>query len=100
MNPLDSLLKPRSIAVIGASKRESRAGYIVMNNLLHGDFKGAVMPVTPKYDSVAGVLSYKNVSQLPITPDLAILCTHASRNIQIFKDIADKGISFGDCTFI
>ena len=92
MNPLDSLLKPRSIAVIGASKRESRAGYIVMNNLLHGDFKGAVMPVTPKYDSVAGVLSYKTVSQLPIVPDLAILCTHASRNVQLFEDIAEKGI--------
>ena len=48
MNHLDPLLKPRSIAVVGASQRETRAGYIVMNNLLHGDFKGAVMPVTLK----------------------------------------------------
>ncbi|WP_299688105.1 bifunctional acetate--CoA ligase family protein/GNAT family N-acetyltransferase [uncultured Vibrio sp.] len=93
MNHLDPLLKPRSIAVVGASQRESHAGYIVMNNLLHGDFKGAVMPVTPKYGSVAGVLSYRNILSLPIVPDLAILCTNATRNIALFKELADKGIA-------
>ncbi|MDN3702134.1 bifunctional acetate--CoA ligase family protein/GNAT family N-acetyltransferase [Vibrio artabrorum] len=93
MNHLDPLLKPRSIAVVGASQQETRAGYIVMNNLLHGDFKGAVMPVTPKYDSVAGVLSYKNILSLPIVPDLAILCTNATRNIAIFDELAEKGIA-------
>ena len=93
MNHLDPLLKPRSIAVVGASQRETRAGYIVMNNLLHGDFKGAVMPVTPKYDSVAGVLSYKNILSLPIVPDLAILCTNATRNVTIFEELAEKGIA-------
>ncbi|MEZ8944740.1 GNAT family N-acetyltransferase [Vibrio sp. 10N.247.311.12] len=93
MNHLDPLLKPRSIAVVGASQRETRAGYIVMNNLLHGDFKGAVMPVTPKYDSVAGVLSYKNILSLPIVPDLAILCTNATRNVAIFEELAEKGIA-------
>ncbi|WP_135384341.1 bifunctional acetate--CoA ligase family protein/GNAT family N-acetyltransferase [Vibrio tasmaniensis] len=93
MNHLDPLLKPRSIAVVGASQQETRAGYIVMNNLLHGDFKGAVMPVTPKYDSVAGVLSYKNILSLPIVPDLAILCTNATRNVAIFEELAEKGIA-------
>ncbi|MEZ8084934.1 GNAT family N-acetyltransferase [Vibrio sp. 1S139] len=93
MNHLDPLLKPRSIAVVGASQRETRAGYIVMNNLLHGDFKGAVMPVTPKYDSVAGVLSYKNILSLPIVPDLAILCTNATHNVAIFEELAEKGIA-------
>ncbi|MBW3696277.1 bifunctional acyl-CoA synthetase/GNAT family N-acetyltransferase [Vibrio sp. T187] len=93
MNYLDSLFKPKSIAVVGASQKEFRAGYIVMNNLLHGEFTGAIMPVTPKYSSVSGVLAYKNVDALPIVPDLAILCTHASRNVEIFQSIAAKGIS-------
>ncbi|MDN3617061.1 GNAT family N-acetyltransferase [Vibrio gallaecicus] len=93
MNHLDSLLKPRSIAVIGASQKANRAGFIVMNNLLHGDFSGAIMPVTPRYESVAGVLAYKSISSLPIIPELAVVCTNASRNVQIFKELAEKGIS-------
>lgn len=93
MNHLDSLLKPRSIAVIGASQKENRAGFIVMNNLLHSGFSGAIMPVTPRYQSVAGVLAYKSISSLPITPELAVICTNASRNVQIFKELAEKGIS-------
>ncbi|NOH96978.1 bifunctional acetate--CoA ligase family protein/GNAT family N-acetyltransferase [Vibrio sp. 99-70-13A1] len=93
MNHLDSLLKPRSIAVIGASQKGNRAGFIVMNNLLHSGFSGAIMPVTPRYQSVAGVLAYKSISSLPITPELAVICTNASRNVQIFKELAEKGIS-------
>ncbi|MGF1754490.1 bifunctional acetate--CoA ligase family protein/GNAT family N-acetyltransferase [Vibrio makurazakiensis] len=93
MNNLDSLFKPTSIAVIGASQQGHRAGHIVMNNLLQGGFNGAIMPVTIKYKSVCGVLAYPSITSLPIAPDLAILCTHASRNIEIFKQAADKGIS-------
>ncbi|MCZ8489654.1 CoA-binding protein [Vibrio lentus] len=67
-------LKPRSIAVVGASQRETRAGYIVANNLLHGDFKGAVMPVTAaKIRFSGGCVSYKNIFVVTlIVPDLAI----------------------------
>ncbi|WP_394250348.1 bifunctional acetate--CoA ligase family protein/GNAT family N-acetyltransferase [Vibrio profundi] len=92
MNNLDSLFKPKSIAVIGASQREFRAGHIVMSNLLNGGFSGAIMPVTPKYKSVSGVFAYANIDALPIVPDLAVLCTHASRNITLFEEIAKKGI--------
>lgn len=92
MNTLAALLKPRSVAVIGASIKSERAGHVVMKNLLQGGFEGAIMPVTPKYPSVCGVLAYPNISQLPMVPDIAILCTHASRNVAIFQDLAAKGI--------
>ncbi len=92
MNRLRKLLKPTSVAIIGASQASNRAGYIVMKNLLQGGFQGAIMPVTPKYKSVCGVLAYREVQSLPIVPDLAILCTHASRNIQLFDQIARKGV--------
>jgi len=92
MNSLNKLLKPTSIAVIGASKQPFRSGEIVMKNLLQGGFQGAILPVTPKYKSVCGVLSYSRIVDLPIVPDLAILCTHASRNIELFQQIAEKGI--------
>lgn len=93
MNNLSPFLKPKSIAVIGASSRPFRAGNIVMKNLLQGGFDGAIMPVTPYYPSVCGVLAYKTIDALPIVPDIAILCTHATRNVTIFKQLASKGIS-------
>jgi acetyltransferase len=93
MNDLSHFLKPQSVAVIGASNRSLRAGNVVMKNLLGGGFNGTVMPVTPNYTSVCGVLAYKTIDTLPIIPDIAVLCTHASRNVAIFQQLAEKGIS-------
>lgn len=93
MNTISKLLKPTSIAVIGASNKPFRAGEVVMNNLLKGGFQGAIMPVTPKYKAVCGVLAYPSIDQLPITPDIAVLCTNACRNIEIFQQLAHKKVS-------
>ncbi|NOH81126.1 bifunctional acetate--CoA ligase family protein/GNAT family N-acetyltransferase [Vibrio sp. RE86] len=92
MSHLNHLLKPRSVAVIGASMKPMRAGNIVMKNLLHGGFEGAIMPVTPKYSSVCGVLAYNSIDQLPIVPDVAILCTHAKYNQTLFQQLAEKQV--------
>ncbi len=72
---LESLFRPRSIALIGASTRPNSVGATVMRNLLLGGFSGPVMPVNPKYASVGGVLCYPSVADLPQDPDLAIICT-------------------------
>ncbi|MEZ8106001.1 bifunctional acetate--CoA ligase family protein/GNAT family N-acetyltransferase [Vibrio cortegadensis] len=92
MNNLSQMLKPKSVAVIGASQKPFRAGSIVMKNLLQGGFEGAIMPVSPKFKSVCGVLAYKDIPSLPIVPDIAILCTHATRNTQLFTELANKKI--------
>ena len=47
LKQLDELLRPRSIAVIGASNQEHRPGNTVMRKLLQGGFDGPIMPVTP-----------------------------------------------------
>lgn len=92
MSNLNQLFKPRSVAVIGASTKPMRAGNIVMKNLLHGGFEGAIMPVTPNYSSVCGVLAYPSIAQLPIVPDVAILCTHAKYNQKLFEQLAEKQV--------
>ncbi len=88
---LDSLFKPKSIAVIGASNASNRPGFAVMRNLLQGHFDGPIMPVTPDYKSVQGVLAYRSIDELPITPDLAIICTRASRVPAIVMQLGRKG---------
>lgn len=72
---LDKLFAPKSIAIIGATNRPGAIGNIVTRNVLQGGFDGPVMPVHPKRDSVAGILAYRNVENLPMVPDLAIICT-------------------------
>lgn len=54
---LEALLRPKSIAVIGASMKPNRAGYLMMRNLLAGGFNGPVLPVTPARKAVLGVLA-------------------------------------------
>jgi hypothetical protein len=74
---LEYLFRPGSVAVIGASNRPQRVGTVLMRNLLEGGFEGPIMPVNPKYASVAGVLAYPDIASLPMTPDLAVICTPA-----------------------
>ncbi len=88
---LEALLKPKSIAVLGASDRAGRAGYLMMRNLLDGGYRGPVLPVTPKYPAVCGVLCYPDVASLPLIPCLAIICTHADRNLQLIQDLGERG---------
>ena len=88
---LEALLRPKSIAVIGASEKPERAGFLMMRNLLDGGFNGPILPVTPTHKAVCGVLAYANIASLPITPDLAILCTHDSRNLALLEDLGIRG---------
>jgi len=94
MNKLQKLFKPNSVAVIGASQKALRAGQIVMRNLLQSGFGGAIMPVTPKYKSVSGVIAYPNIASLPYTPDIAILCTNVARNKKLLKELDERGTEF------
>lgn len=88
---LEALLRPKSIAVIGASTRPERAGYLMMRNLLAGGFSGPVLPVTPKYQAVCGVLAWPDIASLPLSPDLAIICTHAKRNLELLSALGERG---------
>lgn len=88
---LESLLRPKSIAIIGASNKVGRNGHLIMQNLLKGGFSGPVMPVTPRYQAVCGVLAYPDIESLPFAPDLAILCINAKRNIEVIAALGKKG---------
>ena len=88
---LEALLRPKSIAVIGASMKPDRAGFLMMRNLLAGGFAGPVLPVTPAWKAVQGVLAWPDVASLPFTPDLAVLCTHAKRNLSLLEALGQKG---------
>ena len=72
---LKHLFEPQSIALIGASERPHSVGATVLQNLIAGGFRGAIMPVNPKYETIAGLKAYAGVARLPVAPDLAVICT-------------------------
>jgi len=88
---LDRLLHPKSVAVVGASDRPFSVGAVVMRNLLAGGFAGMVIPVNPKHKTVAGLASYADVADLPITPDLALLCTPPESVPAIIDGLGRRG---------
>jgi acetyltransferase len=71
----DSLLKPASVALLGASTKAGSVGSIVAQNLLSGGFAGPVFFVNPKYHRVADHACFATVAALPAAPDLAVLAT-------------------------
>ncbi|KAA0682945.1 bifunctional acetate--CoA ligase family protein/GNAT family N-acetyltransferase [Roseomonas genomospecies 6] len=74
---LDRLFKPTSIALIGATRKPNTIGAVVARNLFNAGFDGPIMPVTTER-AVEGVLTYKTVDDLPVAPDLAVICTPAA----------------------
>lgn len=88
---LEALLRPTSIAVIGASEKKGSAGTIITRNLLNGGFNGPIFPVNPFRHSVSGVFAYPSIKQLPQIPDLAIICTHHRRNIELLEQLGEFG---------
>ena len=65
---LDRLFRPRSIAVVGASRRTGSVGGVVARNLFAGGFDGPILPVNPHHAAVEGVLAYPDVASLPRPP--------------------------------
>jgi acetyltransferase len=74
---LEALLRPKSIAVIGASMKPQRAGYLMMRNLLAGGFNGPVCRSPPPGRRFRAYWHGLTIESLPFTPDLAVLCTNA-----------------------
>src|SRR5471030_2907842 len=68
-----ALLAPRSIAVIGASRRSGTIGHQVLYNLINFGFTGAVYPVNPSETSVCSVHAYATVAHVPKLVDVAVI---------------------------
>ncbi|MCH2394500.1 bifunctional acetate--CoA ligase family protein/GNAT family N-acetyltransferase [Oceanibaculum sp.] len=88
---LDYLFKPASVALIGASTRAGSVGAVVARNLFNAGFRGPVMPVNPHHRAVEGVLAYPDVAGLPVTPDLAVICTPPDSVPGLIADLGARG---------
>ena len=72
---LDRLFRPRSIALIGVSRRAGALGQVLARNMVEAEFPGLLMAVHPEIDSIEGIRCWKDVASLPEAPDLAVIAT-------------------------
>ncbi|MEI8394030.1 MAG: bifunctional acetate--CoA ligase family protein/GNAT family N-acetyltransferase [Rhodospirillaceae bacterium] len=89
---LDALLQPAAIALIGVTGSPRCPGTVMARNLFHGGFRGPVMPISAEHTAVEGVLAYRSVAALPITPDLAVLCTPLERTPELIDQLGVRGV--------
>ena len=89
---LNSIFKPKRIALIGVSDNPNSVGGITLRNLVGGGFNGVVYPVNPKREAVLGIPCYPDVKSLPKTPDLAVIMIAAKFVPQVIRECGEAGI--------
>jgi acetyltransferase len=90
---LDSLFRPRSVAIFGASATPGSVGNILMRNLLENPFGGVVFPINPKRRAVQGVLCYPNLAAVPEKVELALIATPAATVPNLVRDCVERGVA-------
>ena len=89
---IERFFTPRSVAVIGASRRQDTIGRALVRNLVLGDFTGRVHVVNPSADSVAGMPAWTSVNDIPDEVDVAIVAVPADAVQDVVLDCAAKGV--------
>ncbi len=90
-HPLEEILHPRAIAVVGASAASGRGSGFV-SALLDQGYKGDIYPVNPKYPEIMGMKCYPRVKDIPGEVDYVISSIPASQVLSMIEDCAQKGV--------
>ncbi len=85
---VESFLRPRTIAVIGAGRTPGGIGHQILRALLAGDFTGTVFPVNPHATSICGVHAYPKIGDVPTAVDVAVICVPEPAVLDIARECA------------
>jgi len=92
MHSLDPILRPKSIAVIGASRKESSIGFQILDNLLRHGFEGPVYPINPHAASIHSIAAYPRIGEVPGPVDLAVVVVPKEHVLAVVKESVDAGV--------
>lgn len=88
----DALLKPRSVAVIGASRDASKVGHLVLKNLIAGGFPGARYAVNPKPGVILDTPAHASIGEVPGPVDLAVVAVPSGAVVQVARECGAAGV--------
>ncbi len=90
-NSLTPLLRPKTVAVVGASREKSGIGNMIFRHILHARFEGTVYPVNNHAESVHGIRAYPSLQDLPEPVDLVVVAVPA----EAVTDVAERAAAAG-----
>ncbi|HYB41349.1 MAG TPA: CoA-binding protein, partial [Candidatus Methylomirabilis sp.] len=89
---LDAILRPRSVAIVGASRHPNTIGYQIIDNLVRYGFNGPLYPVNPKASVVHSIRAYPSVSAIPDPVDLAVVVVPKDLVLAAAEECGRKGV--------
>lgn len=89
---MNRIMKPKSVAVIGASSEDGKIGNSVMKNLINGGYQGKIYPVHPKAEEIMGHKAYKSVKDIEGEVDVAVFAIPAKFVAQALTECGEKKV--------
>ena len=89
---LEPLLRPKAVAVIGASDNPARIGGRPIYSMLKDGYEGNLFPVNPNREIVQGLKAYPNISSVPMPVDSAVISVPENIALEVIKECADNGV--------
>lgn len=83
---LEPLLRPNSVAVVGASRTPGKVGHAIVSNLLEGGFEGAIYPINPQTEEILGLSCYADLSAVRKPIDLCVVAVPPARVKQAVEE--------------
>ena len=93
LQSMSRIMKPKAIAVIGASNEEGKIGNSVMKNLINGGYQGEIFPINPKADEVVGKKAYKSIKDVADDVDVAVFAVPAKFVAAALEECGEKGVA-------
>src|SRR5450755_2305270 len=90
---MNRIMKPKALAVIGASAENGKIGNSVMKNLINGGYAGDIYPIHPSAESIMGKKAYKSVKDVPGDIDVAVFAIPAKFVAQALIEVGEKKIA-------
>src|SRR5271154_4831397 len=90
---MNRIMKPKALAVIGASAESGKIGNSVMKNLINGGYQGEIYPIHPSAESIMGKKAYKSVKDVPGGIDVAVFAIPAKSVARALIEVGEKKIA-------
>ncbi len=88
---LTQFFAPRSIAVVGASRKEGSVGHALVRNLIYGGYTGVIYPINPKAKGIQGVPCFPDLSAIGEAPDMVVVVVPAAYVERVVTQAGELG---------
>lgn len=88
---IERLIRPSSVAIVGASPNEGH-GRTALDNLVEGGYRGRIYPINPRYNNIRGIECYADLRDLPEVPDSAVIATGRVTAVDEVRKAAKLGV--------